>query len=392
MNTLGQYVEKSELAYHPMGQAQWLLARRARTRIEPLPDGVYVVNPAPAETSGWAVVSGLPAASASLVDPATGAATAVEREGGRTRFWVNKLAGHSMRMLRPEAANAGAAAAAKPSVKLDGSGWPVAAIWPGMRKPLFEGSLGDFLHVGLVPPAGRRTITQLHAAPEQEKRAAIRNKALVQSEAAYGGTRAGESPHTLTYTQEIRHARIARGSRTAEFWRREPRARITVRFDRLSSTDPELLYIAFALPAGVPLPVFSSGGVPFTPYRDQLKGSCRDYFGIDGWAHYATADGDWLWVTRDAPLAVVGGPHALERHQAEPPDPHRILAMVFDNCWHTNFVADSHGTMEFQFELAWREKIAKPGDIAEALAAEPVVLVNAGMRESPAVINNLYRP
>ncbi len=52
----------------------------------------------------------------------------------------------------------------------------------------------------------------------------------------------------------------------------------------------------------------------------------------------------------------------------------RILAMVFDNCWHTNFVADSHGTMEFQFELVWRQNIEKPADLAEALTGEPIVL------------------
>ncbi len=37
-----------------------------------------------------------------------------------------------------------------------------------------------------------------------------------------------------------------------------------------------------------------------------------------------------------------------------------MVAMVFDNIWHTDFVADSYGTMEFQFDLVWKEKIDQP--------------------------------
>jgi hypothetical protein len=113
---------------------------------------------------------------------------------------------------------------------------------------------------------------------------------------------------------------------------------------------------------------------------------------MDGWAHYPATDGHWLWVTRDAPLVAIGGPHVVERHQSEPADRHRILAMVFDNCWHTNFVADSHGTMEFQFDLIWKENIAKPADLAEALAGDLVVLRNPAVHEEPALLKNLFRP
>ena len=123
-----------------------------------------------------------------------------------------------------------------------------------------------------------------------------------------------------------------------------------------------------------------------------MRGSCRDYFAIDGWAHYRSTDGDWLWVTRDAPLVALGGPHVVERHQQEPGAPHRILAMVFDNCWHTNFVADSHGTMEFQFDLAWRPGLERPADLAEALAGDFVVAANGTVHEEPALLEHLYRP
>jgi hypothetical protein len=152
------------------------------------------------------------------------------------------------------------------------------------------------------------------------------------------------------------------------------------------------LFLSFDLPSGLPLPVFSSGGVPFTPYRDQLKGTCKDYFAIDGWADYASPGGHWLWVTRDAPLVAVGGPHVVELHQEEPAARHRILAMVFDNCWHTNFVADSHGTMEFQFDLAWRSTLDQPAALAEAIASDPILVTNKTPHEEAPIIERFYRP
>jgi len=78
--------------------------------------------------------------------------------------------------------------------------------------------------------------------------------------------------------------------------------------------------------------------------------------------------------------------------KVEAAETRRILAMVFDNSWHTNFVADSHGTMEFQFDLVWRASIGNPADLAQALVAEPLVLWNPAVHEPPAIVNHLYRP
>ncbi len=369
LNTLAQYNEKSELAYRPMGHAAWLLDRRAQTKIVPMQQGVYVANTTPMEYTGW-----------------------VQTQGDR-RTWLDKLPGNSLRLVPAEAeAPASGASTAKPVVETDVSGWPVRVSWPGMSKPLFDGAAGGFICGDLIPPADRRTITRLHANPNEAEREAIRRKSVRYTRATGAPSQMSETPHTVVYTQELRHERIANARRTLELWKTEPRARLTLKLDRLSSVKPEILYADFALPASLPLPQVSSGGVPFTPYRDQLKGSCRDYFGIDGWAHYKSGEGDWLWVTRDAPLVCVGGPHMLERHQAEPTTPHRILAMLLDNCWHTNFVADSHGTMEFRFELMWRPKIDRPQDWAATLSTEPFVFVNPADREHPALMDELYRP
>ena len=388
LRTLAQYVEKSDLAYKPMGMAEALLERRVRAKLDPLPEGVYAINPAPAEVSGWATVSGVDAKTGSLVDTQSGVATGIVREDGRARCWLEKLPAQSVRRFRPDPAPAAEASSELFVLKLDSSNWPLSAGWPGMKRPLFDGPIGHFLCVEVVPPANRRTIAQLHAKFD----AGLRAKALRQTEAAYGDAQRIETPHTVRFTQEIRHPRLGASTRALELWKREPRARLTVTLDRLSSLAPEVLFLSFGLPGGLPLPVFSSGGVPYTPYRDQLRGSCRDYFAIDGWADYGTSDGHWLWVTRDAPLVALGAPHVVELSQQEPAAPNRILAMIFDNCWHTNFVADSHGTMEFQFDLVHRASLNRPQDLAEALAGDPIAVFNPAVHEEPPIVERIYRP
>ncbi len=357
-DTLAQYTEKGDLAYSPMGSADILLRRRVRAKVDPMPAGTFAINPTPAVLSGWA-------------------------GEGEQRFWVERLGAHSIAAKTDVPPSS-----AMPDLRKNSSGWPVAASWNGMARALFDGPCGDFICTQTIPPADRRTITGLHAKFDPARRRA----AFRESRATYSAATSRETPHTIVVRQEFQHERVAHAAREIELWRREPRARLRVRFDRLSSLAPEVIHLEFAFPAGHPLPVVSSGGVPFTPYRDQLQGACRDYFAIDGWAHYATGEGHWLWVTRDAPLVCIGSPHVVERHTAEPEARNRILAIVFDNCWHTNFVADSHGTFEFQFEFAWSDRMDHPGNLGEALSADLIARVNPPFHETEEELKHIYRP
>ncbi len=67
--------------------------------------------------------------------------------------------------------------------------------------------------------------------------------------------------------------------------------------------------------------------------------------------------------------------------------------MVFNNFWYTNFVADEHGIMEFQFDLSWQQTAGESvADLTETLVPEPIVLINPSMPEDTRVFQNLYRP
>jgi hypothetical protein len=313
-------------------------------------EGEWVANPAPMLFTGW-----------------------VSRKAdSKPDVWVKDLApGSIVKLEAPRSSNA------RPLFGVSANGWPEGPLWTGMRQPLFSTGLADLLVATLQPP--RRS-------------SAMRPEQVVRTPATYGSAKAEETPYTLVFTQPIFHPHLVSGTRRLELWRDEPRARVTVTLDRASANTPTILYVAFPFPTGKELPRLSNGGVEFTPYTDQLEGSCRDYYAIDGYAHYKTQSGDWLWVTVDAPMMTVGGPHTWRRRTTVPDDPNRLWAQVFDNFWHTNFVADQHGLMEFRFELAWRQSIPNPAALAETLAAEPVLVANGPNPISPELMERLFRP
>lgn len=351
LDTQAQYTEKSLLAYRPMGHAEWLLGQRARFALLTKPAGDYVVNTAPLPYTGWLKFPGI----------------------DRKPEWVEKLPARSVQLISKAAGTA-----ARPEVKTDANGWPAAAVWPGMKQPLFGEGVGDLLTVFIQPPARRSS----RMFPDR----------LARKPASYGAVKVEETPHTLLYTQEMVHPSVERATRRLELQRGAPRATLTVKFDRRPNLPPEVIYLLMPFPTGGVLPRFSSGDVPFTPFADQLPGSCRDYYAIDRWAHYRTADGDWVWVTRDAPMVAVGGPHTWQRITEKPADPNRIWAQVFDNFWHTNFVADQHSTMEFQFEFAWAEKVEDPGPLAETLLSEPLAVKVPELKATPELVKGIFTP
>ncbi|MGD0045325.1 MAG: hypothetical protein ABSE84_33845 [Isosphaeraceae bacterium] len=261
-----------------------------------------------------------------------------------------------------------------------------------MSQPLFLPGYGDFLAVEVKGFAPRSLLADIRYGGE--RRAELRQRTLEEVPAQDAGRAlVVETPHTIRYTQSLRHPRLQWGTRVLEVWKRQPRARYTLRINRLSSAAPEIFYVSFPLPTGSQLPRLTNGGMPFVPLADQLPGTCRDYFAIDGAAAYDTPYGHWLWVSRDVPLIALGASPTLAFRTAPSPDVNRPQAMLFNNFWYTNFVADSHGVMEFQFDLAWSpapQPVAPAS--AAALVSEPAVMINPGLPEDPYLSRSLFQP
>ncbi|HWI57488.1 MAG TPA: hypothetical protein VNZ22_09690, partial [Bacillota bacterium] len=328
LDTQAQFTEKAILAFRPMARAEWLLSQRARAKLINEPEGLYVANPTAAPFSGWVrmIATSLRDNYQSLEDVRTGAKMKLYFEPGiepwgrpqrpedltredisatfpdnapnkAVKFWVDTLEGHSMRHLRlsrstvTEDKSTGEA----PEIRTDTTGWPVSALWHGMKKPLFLEGFGEFTAVKVNAFAPRHALADIRG-QHGEAREKMRREKLENVSAAAEKATVQETPHTFLYTQAIRHPRLQWGTRVVEIWKREPRARLIFRLNRLSSAAPEIFYLAFPVPTEDALPRMSSGGAPFTPFADQLPGTCRDYYAFDGWAEYATPNGNWLWV------------------------------------------------------------------------------------------------
>jgi hypothetical protein len=429
LDSLAQFNAKAQLAYEPMVWAEWLLGGRARARLSSEPAGLYLVNTMPSSYRGWVSLAAniFREPVESLEESGSGTKIPLTFEPGwqwkspstpdditrmnlpatfsdnipRTtaKFWVDQLASNSILRYIPlkESASTGKESALqKPQISTDDSGWPSAVTWPGMSQPLFTEGIGEFISTKINAFAPRQAVLDAAYTEDVSKRKEMLGK-IVQEihSAADGNATLQENSHTLVYTQYFLHPRLRWGQRVLEIWRDEPRVRLQLKFYRSSSDDPERFFLLFPLPTGNTLPRLSTGGQSYIPFTDQIPGTCRDYFAMDGWAHYSTSAGDWLWVSRDAPMVSFDSPQVWTRLTAPPARPGRLLSMVYDNLWYTNFWGNVEGTMEFQFDLVWRKKIASPEaarDLAQTLVFEPIVFLNPPAREDPRLIRDLFQP
>ncbi|MBN2309636.1 MAG: hypothetical protein JXR94_11725 [Candidatus Hydrogenedentes bacterium] len=426
IDTWAQFNEKARAAYYPLAMSKVLLAQRARTAIYPREYGYYVANTAPMPWSGWVTMntSALRGDVQALEEPRTGRVTPTEIRAGYAqykvpesedqltfeadnatvadnvpgqvlRFWVEDLAPNSaIRLVPSDRGGPPAQPEQMPAVEVDDNGWPTSAQWPAMSQPLFAESPGAFIAVEMTEFAGRWQYNGMLHHPNEERRKEVLRETPAEPA---GETRIEPNPHTIVYSQRMKHPRLKWLTRTLEISRREPRAVLTVRLYRTSSELPEWFYIGCALPTGDTIPTVSCGGVPFVPFEDQLPNTCRDYVALDSWADYETADGHWLWITRDAPVVSFGGPQPLKHLEAAPACPNRAYALIFDNTWMTNFVADSHGIFEFRFDLVWKDtdaiKTAEDvAGLAETLLSEPQLVIQPALKEDPIYMERLYRP
>lgn len=402
---LGQVNEKQTFAFRPMAMAEWLLAQRIRSRFSRAEEGIYILNPTAFPFTGWTEIDrrsfrGTPFLS--LTDAASGKSLALHGtlDGNTALVWMDDLPAHGSRRFFPSLeATPRHAIPPGPDITLDGSGWPLAATWPGMPAPLFSGPPGGFESLRQRPGAEPRDIYELGRVwlleDAGERRAGIEKLMETVPAVAAGRAEKEQTPHTLIFRQSLSHPRIKNAERVLEISRTEPRATLHIRFFRISSEDPEIFFARFTFPELGVLPVSAVGGEPFLTYRDQIPGSCRDFLPMDGWLEYAAAGGHWIWTGRDTAL-VAAGDFRLGARRAEPPEnPHVFLAMLYNNIWEVNFLRDRPGGMEFRFDLAWRQELEEGADraaLVDTLELDPPVFISPAARPDAAASRLLHSP
>ena len=420
LDVLGQYNEKSRYAYHAVALAKLLLSQRAGNIFYQEEQGYYLVNTAPEAWSGWVNIPATAlrehlealrdvksnhvfpierrygfasfsrANSPDDISPESDQGTIADHVPGNTvRFWVDNLPGYSsLRLVRADSNNLSPPETIASTVKTDEHGWLISAQWGD--QVLFDRPQGNFVSVEFPQFNGRWQYGELLHGDKSRRAEAL---SWNHAEPA-GKTTVEETPYSIRYTQSLKHSRLKWLTRTLEIEKARPHARLTVRLYRTTSELPEWFFIGSSLAVeGNVMPLASCGGVPFTPFADQLPGTCRDYFAIDSWLAYPSGDEQHLWISHDAPLVTFGErPEPLLRRNEPPEMMNSIYAMVYDNTWLTNFLCDQHGIMEFRFDLTLRPGSDSPTKLAETILSEPVFINNAELHESELYRKHLHQP
>lgn len=384
----GHWTEKNIYAYRPFEQAKWLLAQQMRQKFTNLPEGVYVANTSESEYTGWIDLDPVALRSVkylSIINTADNQKIPLYFESGKCHFWVENMSKqqYSRWMLSADSV-AVKKINSKAMIETDDKGWPVSATWPEMGKSLFTAGTGEFISLESIVGRGINAYSVI-----AEKDSLTRMKKVAESTRqtyaiANEKVKITETPYTIVYEQKIEHPRLKSAVRILEVWKNEPRAQLRFRINRISSSNPEIFYIRFSLPVTGSFPVTSNGDIPFLPYKEQLQGTCTDFLPIDGWVHYPTASGNWIWSSREAPLISFGRPQLAIKSMIPPKNMNQIFSMIYNNMWEVNYLDDCPGEMDFTYDLVWKKQIdntKQPASIVQTYFLPPSLMINPLNRE-----------
>ena len=296
------------------------------------------------------------------------------------RFWADNLKPfeeREYRLISGEEDIACKQVAGPPlEIELDHRHWPTRVCREGAV--VVEGEFGSFLSCRPKGFAPRWVLKDIFLEDDERQRARMREQALeIITAKAEDAVITEDNEYTVTYRQEFSHPSLEWGLRELILYKQENRASLNIKFNRKPSFDPEVFYLAFQSPVHT-IPVFCNADLPYLPGAGQLPGSCMDYYATDGFAWYEQDGHSWLWNGRDTSLTALGKPHVSERVSKMPEHPERLLSMIFDNTWDTNFVCNSYGIMEFCYEV-----LADGGfqtdelpDVVQTVNKEPILIIN----------------
>jgi alpha-mannosidase len=118
------------------------------------------------------------------------------------------------------------------------------------------------------------------------------------------------------------------------------------------------------------------------PGKDQLPGSCRNFYSVVSWVDVSNENSGITWTTSDAPLIEIGAITAEVAWMKTSAPSTSFYSYALNNYWHTNYKADQSGPMEFHYSLFPHSAY----DPAQATrlghdARQPLVVSQAGGRQ-----------
>jgi len=118
-----------------------------------------------------------------------------------------------------------------------------------------------------------------------------------------------------------------------------------------TTIHPEATYLLFPFNIPNAQARFDIGGVPVRPHLDQLPGSCRDYFTVQGWVDFNNGEHGITIATPENPMVQLGDFHFAHNQQDITLERAMFLGWVTNNYWETNFPGMQPGTVTARYAI-----------------------------------------
>ena len=130
-----------------------------------------------------------------------------------------------------------------------------------------------------------------------------------------------------------------------------------------TTIHPEATYLLFPFNIPDAQARFDVGGVPVRPHLDQLAGSCRDYFTVQGWVDFNNGEHGVTIATPENPMVQLGDFHFAQNQRDVNLERAMLLGWVTNNYWETNFPGAQPGVVTARYAI-----LPYAGDFDEARA------------------------
>jgi alpha-mannosidase len=130
------------------------------------------------------------------------------------------------------------------------------------------------------------------------------------------------------------------------------------RLEKQSVRQKESVHMAFpfAIPSGTLR--LNLGRAIIRPEVDQIPGSCKDYFCVQGGLDVSNEKFGISWISLDAPLVEIGRmtdetlrEKGVRSWRTKVGPTQAIYSYIMNNYWHTNYKADQQGETTFRYSL-----------------------------------------
>jgi hypothetical protein len=118
-----------------------------------------------------------------------------------------------------------------------------------------------------------------------------------------------------------------------------------------TTTHPEATYLLFPINIPNAQARFDIGGVPVRPHLDQIPGSCRDYFTVQGWVDFNNGERGVTIATPENPMVQLGDFHFAHDQAEVKLERAMLLGWVTNNYWETNFPGAQPGVVTARYTI-----------------------------------------